>query len=189
MERTLFIGDVHACSEELANLCQLVQPTQVYLVGDLFTKGPDPIGVWELIQSHQMQSVLGNHDVAARQLSENLGLPKAARKWLYGLPIRIDGKGWTLVHAGIHPKGGLTTQRMATMMRYWTDGRFWFEHYSGRSMVIYGHDARRGLQDHRPYTLGLDTGCVYGGQLTGYVLETDELVQVKAKSVYLPVSG
>ena len=36
-------------------------------------------------------------------------------------------------------------------------------------MVIYGHDARRGPQDHRPYTLGLDTGCVYGGQLTGYV--------------------
>ena len=154
MARTLFIGDVHACSEELASLVQLVQPTQVYLVGDLFTKGPDPLGVWELIQAFEMKSVLGNHDVAARNSPELLGLPRAAHSWLFGLPLRIDGDGWTLVHAGIHPHGGLTTQRMATMMRHWTDGRFWFEHYSGQSMVIYGHDARRGLQDHRPYTLG-----------------------------------
>ncbi|MBK8181055.1 MAG: hypothetical protein IPK67_19650 [Planctomycetes bacterium] len=29
----------------------------------------------------------------------------------------------------------------------------------------------RGLVDRRPHSLGLDTGCVYGGQLTGFLVE------------------
>ena len=44
--------------------------------------------------------------------------------------------------------------------------------------MLYGHDAKRQLQDHRPHTLGLDSGCVYGFQLTGYLLEEDTLYHV-----------
>ncbi len=39
-----------------------------------------------------------------------------------------------------------------------------------RTTVIYGHDARRGL-NLQPYTKGLDTGCVKGGPLTALVIE------------------
>lgn len=35
--RTLIIGDVHGCSRELQRLIRNVQPTEIYLVGDLFT--------------------------------------------------------------------------------------------------------------------------------------------------------
>ena len=184
MSRTLFIGDVHGCADELEELCERINPTQIYLVGDLFTKGPQPKRVWKLIQKHHMQSVLGNHDIVARKSPKRLGLSLEAKQWLYGLPLRIDGGNWSLVHAGIHPYGGISTRSMTALMRHWTDGRLWFEHYSGERLIIYGHDARRGLQDHRPKTLGLDTGCVYGGKLTGYVLESDEIVQVKARRIY-----
>ena len=64
------------------------------------------------------------------------------------------------------------------------DNPFWWECYTGDKLVIYGHDAVRGLQDHRPRTLGLDTGCVYGGVLTGYLLEDDRIVSVPAMSRY-----
>ncbi|KAI0303840.1 Metallo-dependent phosphatase-like protein [Multifurca ochricompacta] len=39
------------------------------------------------------------------------------------------------------------------------------------STVIYGHTASRGLDIHR-WTMGLDTGCVYGRKLTALVLDS-----------------
>ena len=72
-----------------------------------------------------------------------------------------------------------------TMMnvRRWPDDSkksnpFWWELYQRDKLVIYGHDSLRGLKDNRPYTLGLDNGCVYNGVLAGYILEQDRLVTV-----------
>ena len=56
-----------------------------------------------------------------------------------------------------------------------------------KRLISDGHDARRGLQDHRPKTLGLDSGCVYGNGLTGYLLEDNKLVHVPSQQVYVDV--
>ncbi|KAF9435908.1 hypothetical protein BGZ76_005275 [Entomortierella beljakovae] len=43
--------------------------------------------------------------------------------------------------------------------------------------LVYGHDAGRSL-NVKPWSIGLDSGCVYGGALSGYIVETDEIISV-----------
>jgi hypothetical protein len=49
------------------------------------------------------------------------------------------------------------------------------------TMVYYGHDAGRGL-NLRDYSFGVDTGCVYGRNLTAINIKTHELTQVSCKT-------
>jgi bis(5'-nucleosyl)-tetraphosphatase (symmetrical) len=55
--------------------------------------------------------------------------------------------------------------------------RPWDEFYRGERTVVFGHWARRGLVI-APRRRGLDTGCVYGGPLTAWIVEEDRIVQV-----------
>jgi hypothetical protein len=194
---TLFVGDVHACADELRDLMALARPDRVILVGDVFNKGPDPDGTWALVREHRADAVLGNHDRKVLRLADERGdrrAPDAALAWLRTLPLSIEGDGWLVVHAGIDPLRGLThttEDQLLTLRRWPDDGHadhpFWWQLYAGERLVIYGHDAVRGLQDHRPRTLGLDSGCVYGRRLSGYLLEDDALVSVPARAVYRPI--
>ncbi|MCB9777452.1 MAG: metallophosphoesterase [Alphaproteobacteria bacterium] len=198
---TLFVGDVHGCSVELAELLHRADAARVVLLGDLFTKGPDPMGVWALIQAHRCEAVLGNHDAAVLSrvgTAQALDLPDDCIAWLRARPLFIEGEGpkgpWLAVHAGVHPKKGRSATRRAQALnlRRWPDDRdpdnaFWWERHKGPPLVIYGHDAMRGLVDRRPHSLGLDTGCVYGGRLTAFLLEQDRLLQATARRVYKPV--
>ncbi|MBN1336320.1 MAG: hypothetical protein JXB39_10195, partial [Deltaproteobacteria bacterium] len=162
--------------------------------------------------------VLGNHDArmlqvwdeAARgagasthhQAVRALGTDPAVRAWLQGLPLILEAPRWIVVHGGLHPQSGLEgTGRAACLnLRRWPDDRsesnpFWWEAWpecagrAERRTVVYGHDAVRGLQDRRPATLGLDSGCVYGGSLTGWIPEQDRILQVPAKKVWTQPVG
>ena len=198
MTRTLVVGDVHGCSAELDALVEKAAPDHIVLVGDLFTKGPDPRGVWERIEAWQARAVLGNHDARVLQRWDRWGerLPEACRRWLEGLPLFLEVAGVLVVHAGVHPLEGPegTTRDMALTMRRFPepDGPFWYDAgWAGPTCVVFGHDAIRGRirreVDGRPVAIGLDSGCVYGGELSGWVPETDELFVVRAAKPYKPV--
>ena len=106
MSRTLVVGDVHGCAEELAALHAQARPDRVLLLGDLFRKGPDPAGVWDLIAAWQASAVLGNHDahiLRAWRAGQPIPIPEAAARWLDARPLFVEGEGWLAVHAGLHP--------------------------------------------------------------------------------------
>lgn len=55
----------------------------------------------------------------------------------------------------------------------------WADLYSGAPTVVFGHFARQGLLI-RPRLRGLDTGCVYGKELSAWIAEEDRIVSVPA---------
>jgi serine/threonine protein phosphatase 1 len=66
MKRTLFIGDVHGCYDELMELVSKIdlQPTDhLYFVGDLINKWPKSLEVVEFVRNRpNTWSVIGNHE-------------------------------------------------------------------------------------------------------------------------------
>jgi hypothetical protein len=218
---THFIGDVHGCAAEFAELLDALDHDpardRLLLVGDAFSKGPGPLGVWRTIVATGAEMVLGNHDVRLRQhlrLVRDGEVPDygndAQREvvealdpvadevlaWLEELPLYINEPNFLLVHAGIHPELGLagTTEAMFYTIRLWPpangiEGPRWHDFYHpppGTPPVVFGHDAPGGLvvrryPDGTPYAIGLDSGCVYGGRLSAWVLEEDRIVQVPSR--------
>jgi bis(5'-nucleosyl)-tetraphosphatase (symmetrical) len=63
----------------------------------------------------------------------------------------------------------------------------WYEHWlaahDGPRTLVYGHWARAGLVV-RDRVRGLDSGCVWGGSLSAWIVEEDRIVQVKAARAY-----
>ncbi|KAI1306099.1 hypothetical protein EDD11_004866 [Mortierella claussenii] len=109
-----------------------------------------------------------------------------------------------VVHAGIDPRFDLRHQqpwvmsnirsilRDGTPTRKKVKGREWareFNDVQGKIMtgggnmedsgfmLVYGHDAGRSLSV-RYRSIGLDTGCVYGKSLSGYVVETGQILSI-----------
>jgi hypothetical protein len=73
MERTIVVGDVHGCREELEELVRLCgwQPGQrLVLAGDLVAKGPDSRGVIARAREWGALAVLGNHDARVLHLRD-----------------------------------------------------------------------------------------------------------------------
>ena len=126
MARSIFIGDVHSCAAELAELLSAVAVTpedRVFFTGDLLSRGPDPLGVLQLFRALRARSAVGNHEqrlLAARhaRLRGEPG-PKLGgshtevmellsdEDWavLESFPLWIDvpEHGVRIVHAGLVP--------------------------------------------------------------------------------------
>ena len=110
-----------------------------------------------------------------------------------GAQVTHDGRPWCILHAGRVP--GVELERSSirdlTSLRRLT-GRgnpWWYESYVGPELVLFGHTPSQLPRVHslrgRPVAIGLDTGCVYGGKLTAYSPELDELRSVKAARAYV----
>lgn len=217
MSRTLFIGDVHGCLEELEALldaCRWTKTDRVVLVGDLVAKGPSSHGVVQAARELNAKAVMGNHDRHLLRIRRKETPPKPFRTehleaaaqlteadwdWLSALPytLAFPDLEVMVVHAGFVPGVPVKEQQEFDLLNLRSitsegkpayradDGIPWASVWKGPEHVVFGHDAKRGLQQH-PFATGLDTGCVYGGSLTALVYPERRLLSVKAKKAYAP---
>jgi bis(5'-nucleosyl)-tetraphosphatase (symmetrical) len=58
--------------------------------------------------------------------------------------------------------------------------RAWDSFYTGHDLIVHGHWAMRGYY-RGPRALGLDSACVYGGQLTAWCIEDDRIESVPSR--------
>lgn len=238
---TWVVGDIHGCSHELALLIEalaLSADDALVCVGDLFHRGPDPIGVVRLLREHRARFVLGNHEhVVLRRLglapsvdctASARAIPAALEahdldgdgrqpciaepsdraaivRFLQshsGFRLRNtdiahagatrDGRGWVVVHAGVLPDVAperCSIDVLTGVRRLESRGRpWWYEGYVGPDLVLFGHTPSKLPRVQRArgkiVAMGLDTGCVYGGRLTAYSPELDELRSVAAVREY-----
>lgn len=216
-KRQLFIGDVHGCYDELMELLDKLdyrpKRDKLYFVGDLINKGPKSLEVLKWVKKHSPQVVLGNHEYyflrycrgITNKYSQNFEdlkdqLGKDLETWLEFIeswPLYIEEKDFILVHGGLIPGEDPKNSdpEILTNIRTW-DGQGvdlknpenppWHQLYKGHKLVIYGHWAKQGLFE-TPRSIGLDSGCVYGGSLSALVLPQKVIVQVKAHDSYISI--
>lgn len=198
------VGDVQGCHAELLDLLAAARfdrtRERLAFVGDLVNRGPSSRAVLELAVAEDALCVLGNHEdgLLAGHRSETMDRVRAElgpdlprwEAWLRALPLFRYLDGAILVHAGVAPgrRPEQCTRRELLTLRE-VDGRPWFASWRGPETVIFGHWARRGLVDE-PLAQGLDTGCVYGGRLTGLRWPSRERVSVPARRTWFdPTTG
>lgn len=184
---------------------------RVILLGDLVGKGPRDADVVRVARTNGWQCVLGNWDYHVLRIwrgeiprtaaSAEIGasfdaLSEADFRYLDQLPytVSLPEFGVVCVHAGLRQGVELERQVPFDMMNMRTvtasgepskaargEGLAdWAESRTSAPHVVFGHDATRRLQQ-RAFATGIDTGCVYGGQLTALILPDRLLVQISAE--------
>lgn len=136
--RTIFIGDLHACHDELNDLLEKVaycRGDRVVSVGDVIVRGPEPQKTVALLRSIGAVAVRGNHeDRVLRYLDSLAGIgrtqaseqTKAAAHalteddvtWLRSLPLWLDFPDHRVrvVHAGVLPDVPIEKQAPEVLM-------------------------------------------------------------------------
>ena len=188
---------------------------QLIFLGDLVNRGPDSHGVVSLVRSlPNALSLLGNHEQRLLQYRKERE-PKILKDYDWETVRQLDEQDWkylqgmkltyslpefqtVCVHGGFLPnlpwdkQGADIVTRIQVIdnegnPRKRTEapmGRDWADEWEVPPFVVYGHSPRPDVH-RRPWSLGLDTGCVYGGYLSACILPEREIVQVAAHAKYL----
>ncbi len=213
MKRRILIGDVHGCYDELMLLLEKVKYSkgkdELIFLGDLINKGPHSVAVLKFVKENGHRTILGNHELGfLRALDHEKFMGRGFLKlknelggdlqeygdWMRTLPLYIEEDDFIAIHGGLEPGVALADQKaiIATRIRTW-DGRgedlndldnpAWYDLYKEKKLVVYGHWAAQGL-NIRDNVIGLDSGCVWGGELSCLVMPEREVLSVSAKKMY-----
>ncbi len=131
----------------------------------------------EMLASYGISPDAAPESVAAQ-------LPPEHKDFFENLPLLWEDAYGIYVHAGLEPRVDLS--RQAAYCCLWVRDEFIRSQYYFGRPVVFGHTTFQ-----KPFVqrnkIGIDTGAVYGGQLTALLLPEKEFISVAAKeSSYIP---
>jgi diadenosine tetraphosphatase ApaH/serine/threonine PP2A family protein phosphatase len=203
--RTLIIGDIHGCYGELQSLVEKFDPAgndRIFSVGDVINRGPESGKCISLLKQLNVKTIMGNHEhwyLKSYPFNDNSVPSFNFRKleieehleWLQSLPYYLIVDDFIIVHAGFDPAVAFKDNSHDTLVSVRTLSHTdlpWFDGYYGTKHIYFGHWAKLGLFFGKNVT-NLDSGCVYGGKLSGYIVEENRLIQIKARKTYVTHGG
>ena len=169
MARTLIIGDIHGCYEELLTLvdaAQLSEADQIVTVGDLVDRGPDSPAVYRFFRDHPRAiSLMGNHErkhvraargelalARSQQLCRQQFLAQgedyeAALNWMAGLPLYLDLAAAIVVHGFVEAEVALEAQEPSVLCGTMGGQSYlqrtsrwpWYQHLQPAKPIVMGH--------------------------------------------------
>jgi hypothetical protein len=209
------IHGCHNEFSDLLGLLELQDSDRLVLLGDLVNRGPDSCGVIDLAKGARAISLLGNHELRLLKFRKtgdrkymkehDLETFDALRPedWAYmeAMPLTFEEPelNTVFVHGGFLPNEPWQRQPAEVVTRIQVvdregrprkradapDAPAWADLWGGPPFVVYGHTPRPDVYRLK-WSIGIDTGCVMGGQLTAYVLPERRVLQVKARQRYFP---
>lgn len=179
----IIYGDVHGCIDELDQLrkkINLQNRDQEFCVGDIITKGPASIETLRYLQTHNINSVLGNHEEKIlRYLNHHIssennpvhldldeknivgGLSSTDIKYLQYLPLFLKFKNIVVIHAGLQNSMDLNNldkreQQKVIRLRYLDENGHFVEYGKETSDSVFWSDVYDGNQGfvvygHQPF--------------------------------------
>ncbi|MGP4077188.1 bis(5'-nucleosyl)-tetraphosphatase PrpE [Halobacillus sp. K22] len=191
----IFVGDITdrgpASVECIRFVCQLVleEKMALYVPGNHCNK------LYRFFLGNPVEETHGLETTADEYRSLSNREQKKVRKQFMTLveesPLYhvLEEADAVIAHAGIRREDiGKNNKKVKTFVLYGDitgeklpDGRpvrrDWAQHYDGDLWVVYGHTPVREPRFVNK-TVNIDTGCVFGGQLTAFRLPEEELVSV-----------
>ena len=185
----------------------------VIQLGDLINKGPDSHFALKIARDNHILAVMGNHElrmIKAKIKNQGVSLTgynletykqltKKDWKWIQELPkyIHLKALNSIFVHGGFLPTMPWKSQPIEIVSQIQVIDKngfpkkrseapncnLWVHQWKKKPSVIYGHLPRRKVYKTSK-TIGIDTGCVYGGCLTAYIVEEQRTVRVAARRAY-----
>ena len=205
--KTIVIGDIHGCYNELKKMIDDLTEKKVYnykkdrliFLGDYIDRGDDSRLVINFIRNLQngnqnVIALMGNHeDMAVEYFStydkfspwlyngceytlksyKNHNDELASDiEWMKNLPLYFEDDNYVYVHAGINKKYSMEKQSKNTLL--WAREEFIYDTKEYNKRVIFGHTPML-FEPYYTYRddICIDSGCVYGGSLTAFIIEDD----------------
>ena len=207
------IHGCHREFEQLLNLLSPGPRDLLILLGDLVNHGPDSHRVIRLAEEARAMALLGNHERRLLRIRRGVPGVRMKRGDRATLP-QFTPADWdflqrmrhfyhfakgdlVFVHGGFLPDRPWRLQPASITTRIQVvdhAGRplrraqsphspHWSALWHGPPFVVYGHTPRS-KPHRRPWSLGLDTGCVHGGCLSACIWPDEKIVQVPARAPY-----